>query len=284
MIFEPLNLSHKNLLSGKLAQIGTFASEYSFANLYLFRRRHSYEVIQSDKIFIRGKSYDGKKYLMPVFVPSKEDAQLFKRALKEFGADFIFPVPEEWLIFFGPDFACDYLDGDSDYIFSHQKIATFAGHKLHNKRNLLKIFERDYLHEGRPLTKELIPQAMAILDAWQSESSQAKEETDYEACLEALELYDELSICGGIFYADGMPAGFVIGEEIRSDQFVLHFVKGLKSFRGLYQFMFSNFVLHLPEKYVYINFEQDLGVENLRKAKRSYLPDIILKKCRVRAL
>jgi hypothetical protein len=62
----------------------------------------------------------------------------------------------------------------------------------------------------------------------------------------------------------------------------LHFAKGNRKFKGVYQYMFNQFARILPGKYQYMNFEQDLGKLALRIAKSSYHPDQILEKYRLR--
>ena len=135
--------------------------------------------------------------------------------------------------------------------------------------------------EARPLTQYLMNDALGILDVWQEDVGEEKATTDYFPCREALERYDELVLCGGIYYVEGEPAGFVIGEEIRADMFALHFAKGKRKFKGLYQYMYNHFAKILPKQYAFLNFEQDLGKLALRIAKSSYDPDRVLKKYRV---
>ncbi|GAB4443497.1 MAG: phosphatidylglycerol lysyltransferase domain-containing protein [bacterium] len=282
MTCEKIDLKHRDLLSPLLKKMDTRIAEYSFANLYLFRNKHNYEVITDKFIFIKGKSYDGKTYLMPTVDLKEISVEYVSDILKD--VDFIFPVDEKWLKFFPSErFVFDYDDGDTDYLYDIEKMRTFAGKKLHGKRNLLHQFLRSYSCEPAPLYgPDRIKEAIEILEKWQEDTGQAKEETDFNACLEALKLYDELVICGFIYYVDKGPAGFIIGEEIGGDTFALHFAKGVVQYKGIYQFMFNNFSKILPEKYRFVNFEQDLGIENLRLSKMSYEPDIFLKKYRVR--
>ncbi|HPD43839.1 MAG TPA: phosphatidylglycerol lysyltransferase domain-containing protein [Dysgonamonadaceae bacterium] len=42
--------------------------------------------------------------------------------------------------------------------------------------------------------------------------------------------------------------------------------------------MNQQFVLHEAAEFTYINREEDMGIESLRKAKLSYQPDILLEK------
>ncbi len=66
---EKLDLRHIDALYAPLKESGVFISEYSFANLYLFRTAHDYEVVFDREIFIRGTTYDGARYLMPLRDP-----------------------------------------------------------------------------------------------------------------------------------------------------------------------------------------------------------------------
>jgi uncharacterized protein len=283
MLIEKLGLAHKDLLTKRLKQVKAGLSEYTFANLYLFRESHHYELLTDidQGVFIRGKSYDGHTYLMPTADVRTLDLPCLKELMKD--VDFLFPLPEEWLSRFGADeFAVEFQEGDRDYVYTVEKMSTYKGRNLHKKRNLMKQFLELYKHDARPLTIDLLDQARFILKDWQATTEMSSADTDYAPCLEALDRYDELVLCGGIYYADGEPAGFLLGEEINDETFVLHFAKGRTRFKGVYQFMFNNFAQVLPPKYRYLNLEQDLDKENLRVFKSSYVPDLMLRKARVR--
>lgn len=281
MSLEKLSLAHQPLLQDRLKNCRTFLSEYSFPNLYLFRQAHGYQVLHQDRdVFIMGKTYDGRSFVMPTSDPRVEGRDALFSVARE--QDFIFPVDEDWLgAFTGQDVRSDFQEGDSDYVFSVERMSTYRGQKLHGKKNLLNQFLSLYSPEAKPLTQDRMDDARDILETWQVDVGETKEQTDYFPCREAFELYDGLVLCGGIYYVNGEPAGFIIGEELNSTMFALHFAKGKRKFKGMYQYMYNHFANILPRHYEYLNFEQDLGKLALRIAKSSYYPDRMLKKYRV---
>ena len=279
---EKLSLEHKDLLHERLKNITVSLSEYTFPNLYLFRKNHDYDVVLDNEVFIKGRSYDGHVFLMPTTDVRKLDVVYLEQLMRD--VDFLFPIPEEWVSFFSLDeFEITYKEGDADYVYSVEKMSTFGGRRLHKKRNLLKQFLEAYAHDALPLTNDRLDEARFILKDWLATTEMNADETDYEACLEALDRYEELILCGGIYYADREPAGIVLGEELNAETFVLHFAKARTKFKGIYQYMFNNFAKILPPKYKYLNLEQDLDKENLRVFKSSYVPAALLKKARVRS-
>lgn len=282
MLGEPISLKHKDLLEQKLKAVNVPISEYSFQNLYLFRGNHDYRVFEKDGfVFVKGVTYDGGEYIMP----AGDIRQVPCRLLKELQADcdFFFPVCEEWLDHFhGKGFEASYTDGDTDYIYTSEKMKTYPGRKLHKKRNLLKQFTENYTAKAYMIDGSNIKDAYGILDLWQEHTESPKEDTDYYACTEALNLYGDLGICGGIYYVDGEPAAFILGEELTADTYVMHFAKGLVKYKGIYQYIYNDFANILPKKYEFINYEQDLGSMALRIAKTSYIPDRLMKKYRLK--
>lgn len=279
---EKLDFCHRDILYKKLKVAGVSLSEYSFSNLYLFRSLHEYEIIFDREIFIKGKTYDGFPYLMPTVDVRSLGYGYIVDMLKEKSC-FLFPIAKEWLDFFtAPDFEYSYEKGDLDYVYSVEKMSQYKGRRLHKKRNLLKQFLSLYEYKALPLVKERMEDAISILNEWQKDTGFSPAETDFYPCMEALKMYDELLLCGGIYYVQKEPAGFIIGEELNGDMFAVHFAKAKKRFKGIYQYMYNSFAKILPPKYKYFNFEQDLGKEPLRIAKASYMPDKMLKKFRVR--
>lgn len=283
----PLTLHHGRQIAERLDSIGMHLSEFSFPNLYLFRGTHHYEFIETDNghIFISGLTYDKKRYLMPMTRPSKLGEECFgdlKKLLSGGGWDFIFPIPEEWLDCFDEkDFERSFNPNDSDYLFFTEKFKTYPGKKMHKKKNLLNQFLRSYDSEIDPLGDTDLDAAESLLELWQETSPQELSASDYTQCREALEMRSELNLTGAIIRADDKPAAFFLGEPLNEDTFTIHFAKADISYKGVYQFLFSRIASDFCPDYRYMNLEQDMGSEGLRKTKVSYRPDLMARKYRI---
>ena len=71
---------------------------------------------------------------------------------------------------------------------------------------------------------------------------------------------------------------FTFGAPINDETFDVCVEKANTDIEGSYTMINNEFVSRLPEQYIYINREEDLGLEGLRKAKLSYQPDTLLEK------
>ena len=163
-----------------------------------------------------------------------------------------------------------------DYLYLRGDLAELTGKKYHKKKNLGNHFLPSYTHEARQLTADLIPQAMEILERWKQDKG---EDGDYRSAREALEFFDTLALRGGIYFADGKPAAYCLGESIaKGKMFAIHFEKAIDEYKGIYQFMNQAFAATLPRFFIHINREQDLGDEGLRQAKMTYRPAGFVKK------
>ena len=274
---EKLEYKHRELLLSLLQQIEVPLSEYCFANLYFFRETHRYEVLSEDgNYFIAGLSYDKKTYLMPLvdLNDNPEYTEQLVRIARQNNFDMIFPVAEEWLpALENRELYKDCREEDADYLYSIEKMQHYPGRKLHKKRNLLKQYQSLYCPHVEELTDENAHEPLALLDKWQELSPQEMGDSDYFQCREAIEKRHQFCLKGAVFYADNEPSGFMIGEAVSPDVFTIHFAKGDVKYKGVYQFMFNRFAEHFCRNYSEMNLEQDMGIEGLRKTKRSYLPD-----------
>ena len=83
---------------------------------------------------------------------------------------------------------------------------------------------------------------------------------------------------GGATRVNGEIIAITLGERLTEDTFVVHFEKAFSEIQGAYPIINREFVRHELADYVYVNREEDMGIEGLRKAKLSYRPDILLDK------
>lgn len=280
---EKLNLAHQSLIKSHLRKFSFNFSEYSFANLYLFREVHQYEVVTTSQhhLFVKGMTRDNHYFFMPLTplenIPSEEFNELASKV------DFFFPIPAEKLSYFDPlIYEYDYNRNDSDYIYSSKKISLYLGRHYDGKRNFVNQLLRAHQVDSYPLDKDRKQDALFILDEWKNSLSNGSSHMDdYAPCHEAIELLKELSLKGMIFYVDNQATAFLIGEELNMGTYVIHFAKANRAVPGIYQYMYREFAKSIVDKYPLIDMEQDLGIPGLRKSKESYLPTEIRHKYRV---
>ncbi|MBI5047991.1 MAG: DUF2156 domain-containing protein [Deltaproteobacteria bacterium] len=254
-------------------------SEFTFANLYLFRETHNYRISKlKDNLFlIAGNDKGSPFFMIPFDLPEKD-------FLDKLFHEFVFmkcvsvshaSALAEMGYFVAED------RNNFDYLYLREELVKLPGAKFHRKKNMVNAFISSYSYEAKPLLKEYMNDAVSVLDMWR----QGKDDYgDYVAAKEALEKAEELQLCGGIYYVDGKPAAYTLGEELRGGKnFVIHFEKAVGDYKGLYQFVNQSFAAILPDKYKFINREQDLGDEGMRQAKMTYRPIGFVKKYRAAA-
>jgi uncharacterized protein len=280
-IIETIDLAHRPFLSERFRQMHLNVSDYTFANVYLFRHVSRYQILTKDcGTFISAYNRQDQNYIMPLSSPQTCSPDTLRNLLHN--GNFFFPISEDWLSFFpGNEFTISFDDSESDYLYLTRNMASFAGKHYTRHRNHLNQFFGAFRPERQPLSPDTLEDSLKILRRWQDESVVAADKTDFAVCEEALKSFSELALWGTIYYINGEPAGFVIGEALNDDTFCLHFAKGSKSYHGIYEFMFNDAARQLQSRYPYLNLEEDMDNKNLRKTKSSYGPDRILKKYRV---
>jgi len=169
----------------------------------------------------------------------------------------------------------------SDYVYNTEDLIHLAGRKFHSKRNHLTKFKRTYSYTYEGITLQNLPDCVQIAKDWCIANGCNKENgLDKEGCAlrKAFGNYEQLGLLGGLIRIEGKPVAFTIGEEINPNIFLLHFEKALNDYDGLYAAINQEFAEHQLAGYQYVNREEDMGIEGLRKAKLSYNPAFLLQK------
>ncbi len=169
---------------------------------------------------------------------------------------------------------------NAEYIYLSQKLAELSGRKFHSKRNHIAKFKKNYSYTTEALCKDNFKDALAVNNQWCLEHGGHKgsgETSESCAILKAFRNFNELGFSGMVLKVDGKPVAMTLGERINKNCYVVHFEKAISGIDGAYT-VINNLFSSTVTDYMYINREEDMGIEGLRKAKLSYKPDILLTK------
>ena len=172
-----------------------------------------------------------------------------------------------------------------DYVYDAEKLRTFSGKKYHKKKNHLNAFKREY--EGRYdfklLSKDNEKEILDFIEKWKEtkEHSEEHEFIDSEArgvkFLLDNEPYLDYKMAG--VYIDGSLQAFTIGTYYEEEDMVqIPVEKANPNIRGLYQYICSQFLIDVFPNAGKENREDDMGIEGLRKSKKSYNPIYMVEK------
>ena len=176
-----------------------------------------------------------------------------------------------------------------DYLYDIDRLADLGGKKLHAKRNHINRFVENnpsWVYED--ITPESLPECLEMDKEWYRRSMVREglaEERDLgdegRALRLAMEHYHDLGLEGGLIRVYGEVVAFTMGDLLSSDTYDVHFEKAYGELQGAYAMINREFARRVRQRHPqvrYLNREDDMGVEGLRKAKESYYPDRMVEK------
>ena len=176
-----------------------------------------------------------------------------------------------------------------DYLYDIDRLADLTGKKLHAKRNHINRFldnNPSWVYEE--ITPQTLPECLEMDQEWYRRSmvrEGAAEERDLGdegiALRTAMDHYHALGLEGGLIRVYGEVVAFTMGDRLNSDTYDVHFEKAYGELQGAYAMINREFARWVRAKHPnvrYLNREDDMGVEGLRKAKESYYPDRMVEK------
>lgn len=169
-----------------------------------------------------------------------------------------------------------------DYVYLRTDLAELKGKKFQPKRNHVNKFYKTYTnYEYMPITTDRINECLKLEEEWCKANDCGPQNglgNERKSLTYALNHFEELGLSGGILYVNDKIAAFTFGMPINQQTFGVHVEKADTQIEGAYNVINQEFARHIPEQYIYLNREEDLGLEGLRKAKLSYQPAILLEK------
>jgi hypothetical protein len=168
-----------------------------------------------------------------------------------------------------------------DYVHDKEEIINLRGNKYRQNRRWLQKFLDSYEYDFQLLSQDLIDKCKELQLEWCAVHACTEDESleaEQEAIYEALNNFTALGFIGGILCIDEKCAGYTFGEMLNENTLVIHIEKAHLKFDGAYQAINNLFLKNCGLDAVYVNREQDLGLEGLRRAKQSYKPVKMIKK------
>lgn len=282
MEFKKFDDSAKDRLDEYLKGKDFVGSDFSYNAFLLWFPDLEYAE-ENEAFYMRATMDDAKYYWRPLV--KEGDGRTFADLYATCPDDacFAFLTKEDAEMLPPSEFAV-YTDRDwSEYIYKSEDFIALKGKRYHAKRNHISKFSSLYDVEMRKLTEDDLDDVLAFENKWYDAHTfegrydeSAKEEFRIVYSWYRSALNGEL-ICD-VLYADGNLVGVSIGEIMPSGNAVVLYEKADSEYEGVYSYLAHAFAERNFKDCPYINRQEDMGLEGLRKSKLSYYPEFLLHK------
>lgn len=285
--FKEVELSDRDVIIKYLEKADYKGSEYSFGNNFIWQCANKIEFTLLDGFYCLKSNWkssdiytfpagkgDIKSVIEKLMADSFEKEKKFKlRGITKENVTLLEEIfPEKFEFIENRD--------EFDYIYSAEKLINLPGKKMHSKRNHIARFkENNWTYEN--INENNLNECVQMSRDWCKKYFCNEDQSlVHEKCAikKAFENFFVLDFKGGVLKIDGEVVAFTIGEKLSSDTFIVHIEKAYHEIQGAYPMINQQFVINNCKEFVYVNREEDLGEEGLRKAKLSYKPEILLEK------
>jgi hypothetical protein len=290
---KPIEITHKNLFDEYFRKYPPENSEFTFTNLFMWRNYYNFLFMEYKEHLILFSNDYLKNRKKPINTGSKDYIYFFppigsnpdKIIIELFENNSNIEVHRV------PEIICEILTQNEqftklnlnyledrnnwDYIYNKEEILNLVGNKYRQNRRWLQKFFANYNYDFKLITEDLIEKCKELQLEWcimractEDESLEAEQEAIYEA----LNNFKALGFSGGLICVEDKCAAYSFGEMLNDKTLVIHIEKAHMEYEGGYQAINNLFLKSCCADAIYVNREQDLGIEGLRRAKESYKP------------
>lgn len=290
--FKELNIEDKVILDEFFKLNYHENAHLNFTNLFMWRK--PYQImwcLENDIVYFKA-TYDDQEFaLQPLCLKEKifEAIERLSIYFKEKNTDFILSGLEENFVkelenYPGGEFEFTTNRDDDDYVYNSVDLINLSGRKFHSKKNHLNSFRKNYPEaQYLPINNDIITLCKITINGWYKKRLQLTPDDPFigaerDAIIEVLNNFEQLKLKGGALFLVNKVMAFTFGERLNTDTAVIHVEKADPDINGAYTAINQAFVANEWQDMVYINREEDMGIEGLRKAKESYRPVKMIKK------
>ena len=286
---KEFGINDKELFDTYFGKTGSRSSDYSFTNLFMWRKSYNIKYDIIDGLLVIFAQH--KKYYKNAMFPLG-DAKDMKGTLNKI-FDYLKKDCNNPIIRFSTDKAENILKREFhdtiefrenrdayDYVYLVENLINLSGKKYHAKKNHINKFKNlypDFKYER--ITAENANECIELFDLWNAKKQDGYDtDEEREAICGLFNNFDALGVAGGCIRVKGEMVAFSVGERLTDDTVLIHLEHADTNYEGAFSVINQQFLENEWKSFKYVNREEDMGINGLRKAKLSYKPEFMIEK------
>lgn len=296
--FETITLKQKPVFDAYLRRYGEGSCQHSFVSMFCMSEKYGDMVCQKGKylyILRSNQCTDNQRvYLFPMGDSTDRDglAQAIREILDDahaHSARACFRTVTQnaknlLLELFPGQFQIEYCRDYAEYLYTHDKLANLPGSEMASKRHDINTFYRCFGDRTviEPIRPAHLDGILEFQKYWLEDYLGGVEDVQLEyenlAIHRGISHFVELGLSGIVVFVDGKMVGYSYGAPLSDTHYDVIIEKGDRRIPDIYRVLNRELVRMCCQGFTYINREEDVGVEGLRKAKLSYKPNGFIEK------
>lgn len=291
--FKPIEIADRDFIRNIFWEYQPETSELTFTNIFIWRDHYKIQwSVWKDWLIVACNMGGDSCFVLPPVGPRPrvEAARMLLQWLKNEKG-----VNDPWIqradsrlveeLKSSREFVVEPVRDHFDYVYRSEDLIKLSGNKYHGKKNHINKFKKTHQFSYSPLTPDKTGACLEVADRWCA-ARRCHEDLDLmdesKAVKAILENSEALKVKGGLIIINDKVEAFTLGEMLNQETAVVHIEKANPDIPQLFVVINQQFCEHAWKDVAFINREQDLGDEGLRKAKSSYHPARMVEKFRIK--
>lgn len=287
--FQKININDKERFSACLGS-RYCNSESSFATMYMWQ--HYYDVrycLYNDIIYSIYRSNDGVYSSFMPYGKKRNSIDTVKKLIDIYNnldSPLIIKLcTEDFVDFLDKSgefkFSVNEMRNSFDYVYRTEDLINLSGKKYHSKKNHINTFNKkydyDYVRYNPSMKNECLDFCKKVLSQHYGDNKTAYD-AEFLSLSKTFDGFSEMGLKCAMLRINDEIIALTVGERLNSDYALIHIEKADYNYRTAYSVINNLFLKNEFSDTKYVNREEDMGIEGLRIAKKSYNPCHMIKK------